>query len=251
MGSEVSLVQSRGLGVRTEHTAGGERLLSLLVRLKSPPGGGFLHEGLSDWHAGKGARLRVVFLVTDYPPCVLHPSLRRSRPHHNTACRTCRDGNADMTSVHITNPDQVDARGLATRDRSARLSLKPSSSARGAVDGVWWPRSADPAVEHAALIEELGIQRRPVGRLALNRARWGSAPRRIPLASGRKVAVDWFHTGDVRMIQIIDTNYQQIDLLVIPVDTTPAIAELALTMATNGQDPDITPRPPRDRRHAQ
>jgi hypothetical protein len=52
--------------------------------------------------------------------------------------------------------------------------------------------------------------------------------------------VDWFHTGDVRMIQIIDTNYQQIDLLVIPVGTTPAIAELALTMATNGQDPDIT-----------
>jgi hypothetical protein len=93
-----------------------------------------------------------------------------------------------MTSVHVTNPDHGDARGLATRDRSVRLSLKPSSSAGGAVDGVWWPRSVDPAVELVALIEELGIQRSPVGR----------------------------------------------------VDITPAIAELALAMATNSQDPDIT-----------
>jgi hypothetical protein len=42
------------------------------------------------------------------------------------------------------------------------------------------------------------------------------------------------------MIRIIDTDYQRIDLLVIPVDTTPAIAELAVTMVTEGQDPDIT-----------
>ncbi len=146
-----------------------------------------------------------------------------------------------MESVHITNSDHVDACSSATRVCSARLSLKPSgSSARGAVDGAWWPRSTDPAVELAALIEELGAQRTPVRELALNRARWDSAPRRIRLASGRKVAVDWFHTGDTRMIRIIDTNYQRIDLLVIPVDTTPAVADLALTLATDGRDPDIT-----------
>src|SRR3712207_390860 len=45
---------------------------------------------------------------------------------------------------------------------------------------------------------------------------------------------------DVGMIRLIDTDNQRIDLLVIPVDTTPAIAELALTMATDGQAPDIT-----------
>jgi hypothetical protein len=52
--------------------------------------------------------------------------------------------------------------------------------------------------------------------------------------------VDWFPTGDVRMTRIIDTDYQRIDLLVIPVGTTPAIAELAVTMVIDGQDPDIT-----------
>lgn len=145
-----------------------------------------------------------------------------------------------MTSVHATNPGQVDARSSAVRDCSARLSLKPSSSARGIIDGAWWPRSRDPAVELAALIEEFGAQRTPVRGIALNRAGWDSVPRRIPLASGRKVAVDWFLSDDVRTSRIIDTNYQRIDLLVIPVDTMPAIAELALRMATDGQDLRIT-----------
>jgi hypothetical protein len=145
-----------------------------------------------------------------------------------------------MTSDHITNQEPVDAHSSAHCDGLARLSLKSTGSARGAVDGAWWPRSTDPAVELAALIEELDAQRTPVRGIALNRAGWDSAPRRIPLASGRRVAVDWFHSGDVRTIRIIDTNYQRIDLLIIAVDTTPAIADLALTMATDGQDPGIT-----------
>jgi hypothetical protein len=76
--------------------------------------------------------------------------------------------------------------------------------------------------------------------IALNRAGWDSTPRRIQLASGRKVAVNWFRTGDMRMIRIVDLNYQWIDLLVVPIDTTSTIAELALRMATDRHDPDIT-----------
>jgi hypothetical protein len=64
-----------------------------------------------------------------------------------------------MTSDHITHPERVDAHHLANCDCLTRLSLKPSSSGRGAVDGGWWPRSTDPAVELVALIEELGAQR--------------------------------------------------------------------------------------------
>jgi hypothetical protein len=143
-----------------------------------------------------------------------------------------------MTSDHTTNSQRVDAHRVASGDCLARLSLKPSGSAGGAVDGVWWPRSRDPAIELGALIEELGTQRPPVRGIALTRVGWDSAPRRIRLASGRKVAVDWSQTG--HMIRIIDTNYQWIDLLVIPVDTTPASAERTLAMATEGHDPDIT-----------
>ncbi|HEX6404694.1 MAG TPA: DUF5994 family protein [Pseudonocardiaceae bacterium] len=142
-----------------------------------------------------------------------------------------------MTSDYTTNSDHIDAQRVVNGDCLARLSLKPTSSARGALDGAWWPRSRDPSIELGPLVEELGAQRTPVRGIALTRGGWDSAPGRIQLASGRKVAVDWVRNGDVSMIRIIDTNYQRINLLVIPVDTRPAIAELALTMVTDGHDP--------------
>lgn len=144
-----------------------------------------------------------------------------------------------MTSDYTTNPDHVDVCSSAIRHCVARLSLTPSSSARGAVDGAWWPRSKDAAIELGALIEELGAQRTPVRGIALTRVGWDSAPRRIQLTSGRKVVVDWLRTGDVRRIRVSDINYQRIDLLLIPADTTPAVAERALRMAIHGHDPDI------------
>jgi hypothetical protein len=52
--------------------------------------------------AGIGNRLSVVFLVTDYFPCAQQSGLRRSRPHHDSGCHSCRDRNADMTLVHTT-----------------------------------------------------------------------------------------------------------------------------------------------------
>ncbi len=134
-----------------------------------------------------------------------------------------------MTSVRTTNPDHVDAHSSASRDCSARLSLKPTSSARGALDGAWWPRSTDPAIELAALIEAVGARRARVRRIALNMPGWDSTPHRIRLDSGRRVAVDWFRTSGVHLVLIVGTDAQLIDLLIIPVDTTPATAHLALT----------------------
>jgi Family of unknown function (DUF5994) len=144
-----------------------------------------------------------------------------------------------MTSVRTTSSDQVDGPTSAPGD-SVRLSLKPSSSARGALDGGWWPRSTDPAIELVALSEELAARRTLVRRIGLNMAGWGSAPGRIWLASGRRVAVDWFRVSGGRLVRILGADNQRIDLLLIPVDTDLAIAERALRMATDGHDPKIT-----------
>lgn len=127
-----------------------------------------------------------------------------------------------------------------TPTAAPRLSLKPNGVPRGAFDGAWWPYSTDPAIELTALIEALAAQRAPVRRIALIMTGWDSAPCRLRLDSGRRIAVDWFRTGNMRIIRIADTNNQRMDLLLVPVDTKQAIAHLALTMATNGQDPDIT-----------
>ena len=200
-------------------------------------------------------RLRVVFVVTDYFSCARRPGRRRSRPHHDTGCHSRRDGNMDMTSVRTINPDQVDESYSAARGCSVRLSLKPSSAARGALDGAWWPRSTDPASELVALCEEFGVRRATVYRIGLNMAGWDSVPRppdsfqrkdnlgrprRIWLSSGRRVAVDWFRISGGPLVRILGSDNQWSDLLLIPADTPPASAELALTMATDGHDPQIT-----------
>jgi hypothetical protein len=52
--------------------------------------------------------------------------------------------------------------------------------------------------------------------------------------------VDWFQTSGVHLVRIVGTDDQRIDLLLIPLDTEEATADLALTMATDGHDPDIT-----------
>jgi hypothetical protein len=146
-----------------------------------------------------------------------------------------------MTSVRTTNSDHLDARNLAARDCLARLSLKPSGSAKGALDGAldgaWWPRSTDPTIELGTLIEAIRV---PVRRIALNMAGWDSAPRRV-WRSGRNVAVDWFQTSGVHLVRIVGTDDQRIDLLLIPVNTEDATADLALTMAT---DATILTSPP-------
>lgn len=91
-----------------------------------------------------------------------------------------------MTSDYTSEP-HVDAHDLATCDGSARLSLKPSRSARGALDGAWWPRSTDPAIELAGLIEGLRVQQTLVRGLALSRIGWDSGPRRHPTRTSTEV----------------------------------------------------------------
>ncbi len=148
-----------------------------------------------------------------------------------------------MPSVRTSNLDHRTVHSLASRDCSVRLSLKPSSSAGGALDGAWWPRSTDPAIELAALIEAIGARRAPVRQIALTTPGWDSAPRRIRLASGRKVTVDWFRTSGVHLVRILGTDDQPIDLLLITVDTTPATAHLALTDVEVNQTTDIETGP--------
>jgi hypothetical protein len=153
---------------------------------------------------------------------------------------TPETGQTDVMSDLTNTTRQLSVTSAVTSTTRARLSLKPDGFPAGAFDGAWWPRSTDPAIELTALTDALEAQRAPVRRISLIMAGWDSAPHRIWLDSARKVAVDWFRTGDMRIIRVVDTNDQRFDLLIIPVDTDQVIAHRALTMAINGQDPDIT-----------
>src|SRR5581483_9147467 len=148
-----------------------------------------------------------------------------------------------MTSVHTSNLDYGDARSVVFGDCSVRLSLRPGSSGRGVVDGAWWPRSTNPVVELVALSEAVAGRRVPVRRIALAWAGWDSAPRRVRLASGRWVAVDWLPNSGVHLVQILGIDDQPIDLLVIPADITPATADRALADVEVEQTIDLDTGP--------
>jgi hypothetical protein len=75
----------------------------------------------------------------------------------------------------------------------------------------------------------VAARRAPVRRIALTMSGWDSAPGRIRLASGRRVAVDWLRTSGVHLVRILGTDGQRIDLLLIPVDIMPTTAHLVLT----------------------
>jgi hypothetical protein len=52
--------------------------------------------------------------------------------------------------------------------------------------------------------------------------------------------VDWFRISGAHLVRILGADDRWIDLLLIPVNTEETTADLALTMATEGHDPDIT-----------
>jgi len=54
-----------------------------------------------------------------------------------------------------------------------RLKMRPSTATRGGVDGGWWPRSTDPAVEFPALVMAVSSLVGPVRHLVYHPGDWG------------------------------------------------------------------------------
>jgi hypothetical protein len=120
-----------------------------------------------------------------------------------------------------------------SKPSASRLRLCPTPPGRRLLDGGWWPRSRDPAVELPKLIADLNTDGDRLGivtRVALNLTAWESAPPRT--ASGdRIVPVGWFHALDVDTIALTTTRHDRITLLVVPPEVTARSAAAALALA--------------------
>jgi hypothetical protein len=115
-----------------------------------------------------------------------------------------------------------------------RLSLEPTLSHRGLLDGGWWPRSQDPVAELPSLITDLSL-RFPgvITRIALNMTAWDPAPGRL-VVDGRIVRLGRFRTLDTHMISVTRARQDaNINLLVIPPESTVAVAVTAMAMAAD------------------
>lgn len=113
-----------------------------------------------------------------------------------------------------------------------RLSLAPGLARRGTVDGGWWPRSRDAAVELAELAVGLTGPLGMVARLAVDAHDWDDVPRRIKVG-GRMLRVGWFPDLD-HLIIVTRARQDEFLLLVVPPDTSPDSAEAMLEWAAGG-----------------
>lgn len=100
---------------------------------------------------------------------------------------------------------------------AARLDFHLDPSVRTVLDGAWWPRSRDTAIELAELIVGLDALGTRVILILLNPAGWRGHPRRIEVA-GRIVRVAWFVDLDASVLIATTSSYQRIDLSVTIAD---------------------------------
>lgn len=148
-----------------------------------------------------------------------------------------------------------------------RLALIEPPARRTTLDGAWWPRTRSLTDELPALIQELHRRGVRPTRVAYNPASWDPAPRHLA-ADGRVIRLGWFRGIDPQMIDLTgDPKRGRIDLLVVPPETSAAVARRAFTAGTdraNRQEPTVLlgaldrvgsplprPRQPADQAHAE
>ena len=111
--------------------------------------------------------------------------------------------------------------------------LEATDAATATLDGAWWPRSRELAIELPPLITVLSHQGILISRVAYHRDNWEPAPRRLP-ADGRIVRLGWYLGLDPHLVRMTSGGggRARLDLLVIPPDLDDAAARQAMAAAS-------------------
>jgi hypothetical protein len=116
-----------------------------------------------------------------------------------------------------------------------RTVFPAARAAQAVLDGGWWPRSHDPARELPGLILALDGRFGPVRQLMLSSAFWAGRFRTLAVGP-RVVRVGWFASADPGLLVATTERGDQIDLLVVPPETTATAAEAAMAAAADPAD---------------
>jgi uncharacterized protein DUF5994 len=144
-----------------------------------------------------------------------------------------------VTTIRVTRrsagdaPQDRPAAAPTGDDGAVRLALIDPVAAHSALDGAWWPRTADLTEELGPLLEELEGRGIRATRVAFNPGSWQPTARRMR-AGGRTVRLGWFRALDPHLLNLTgDPGRARLDLLVVPPGTAPAAAGRAFTAATD------------------
>jgi uncharacterized protein DUF5994 len=112
-----------------------------------------------------------------------------------------------------------------------RIRMRPAATSPGVPDGAWWPRSGDLSVQLSALLGALWDRLGGVERVVYDTATWSRAAARLAV-HGRVVRLDGFRTPTPDRIELVGVRTGRVlTLVVVPPDTAPQDAELALATA--------------------
>ena len=119
-----------------------------------------------------------------------------------------------------------------TRRRSLRRRHNPN------VDAAWWPRSSNLTLELPHLLQvakESGFRAtRAAHRVDDD---WTAPPEQVAF-DGRTVKVSGYHNHHRDMITLVDGNsHEQLQVVVVPAETSPLLARRALRIAAVHADP--------------
>ena len=116
------------------------------------------------------------------------------------------------------------------RNAAPRLEMKPPGSARGRLDGGWWPASDDLAAELPVLVTALAGRVGPVSRVSYHLDTWRQAGRKA-VVDGTSVRLEGFRSMSRNTIVVIGVDHRRITLLVVPQGTPGGPARAALRSA--------------------
>ena len=83
------------------------------------------------------------------------------------------------------------------RTKALRLAFCARSTARGGVDGAWWPTSTNLSAQLPDLVSILGLTIGEVRRVVYDPSRWPPTPPRI-IKGSNAISVDPYHAGGER-----------------------------------------------------
>lgn len=120
------------------------------------------------------------------------------------------------------NPSSSTDLRLAVRHDRPRLPL----------DGAWWPRSDDLAVEVGVLVDHFPVELGRIMRVLYSTPDWRAPVRRAGTTRG-SVKLGTFPDDDTHLLVALMSDHTRRHLLVIPPGTPAAIAESLMDAATS------------------
>jgi hypothetical protein len=122
--------------------------------------------------------------------------------------------------------------------QALRLRLKPKAATTGFVDGAWWPRSRDLAVELPGLLAVLAVRLGRIERVSYHLGDWDPALAKLR-AEGGVVRLAGYRAQDADTVDVLAAR-QRVTLLVVPPETSVQAAHDALmTAGHRGNTDDV------------